>query len=66
MIHKKNIFKLSQLPFLMAPGMAFGALDNPDLIGGESGYWIDLNPDLWPVLVVVLILLGIIYLMPRE
>lgn len=66
MIQKITLFKLICSLLLIGPGLALGALDNPDIIGGESGYWIDINPDLWPVLVVIVILLGIIYLMPRE
>ena len=62
----KNCLKIIVMLLFIYPRFTFGALDNPDLIGGESGYWIDVNPDLWPVIVVAGILLGIIFLMPRE
>ena len=66
MTRKTTVSKLLISLLLLNPKFASSALDNPDLIGGESGYSVDINPDLWPVLVVLIILLGIIYLMPRE
>ena len=66
MAQKTAGFKVLVTLWLVGPGVGYAALDNPDIIGGESGYTVDMNFDLLPVLVAVCVLIGLIVLLSRK
>lgn len=44
---------------------AQAAMDNPDLIGGESGYVVDSNPDFLPIFLAAFIMI-VFFLMKQK
>jgi hypothetical protein len=66
-MRKISHFKLLVTLLFVGPKLAFGALDNPDIIGAEPDYNLGAtNPDLLPIVVVVCILLVLLVFKPKE